>query len=156
MSKLNKVLFVVVAVLLLAFIGVLVWQQWFSTPDFYAVYLRTGDLYFGRLVRFPSFGLEQVYLLQVNQGNQQNPLSVQKFTNVFWGPEDYLNINRQDVVWMTRLRSDSQLRQLLLTNPSLQAPAGSQNSAQNQAPSTQLPVTPESTSTGVNPTAGGK
>lgn len=121
-SPLNKVLVGAVLVLLLALVGVVAWREWFTESPFYAVYLRTGDLYFGKLTRFPSFGLTQVYLLQVNRENQQNPLSIQRFRDVFWGPEDTLTINRDDVVWFTKLRSDSQLAQLIKTNPTLATP----------------------------------
>ncbi|MCL4400269.1 hypothetical protein M1506_03275 [Patescibacteria group bacterium] len=118
-KNLNKILLVVVVVLFLALVGILSWKLWFNQPSYYAVYLRTGDLYFGELTTFPTFTLKHVYMLQINSQNQQNPLSIQKFTNVFWGPEDYIKINRSDVVWYTRLASDSRLAQLIQTNPSL-------------------------------------
>ncbi len=144
----NKTLFIVVAVLVIALAGVLVWRERSSDSAFYAVYLRTGDLYFGKLTRFPTFALSQVYLLQVNQQNQENPLSVQRFRDVFWGPEDRLTLNREDIVWYTKLRSDSQLADLLRTNPTLSAPAAAQQPqaqpqiqpAQPQAPQPAAPA----------------
>lgn len=117
--KNNKILVWVVVVLAVALAGVATWQMWGSESPLYAVYLRTGDLYFGKLVRVPYFGLKNVYLLQVNAANQENPVSVQKFTNVFWGPEDFVKINRDEVVWMTRVSDESQLTQVIRTNPSL-------------------------------------
>ncbi len=121
-NSLNKILLAVVIVLLVVLIGVVGWKYFGEKPEYYAVYLRTGDLYFGELSTFPSFSLKHVYMLQVNAQNQQNPVSIQKFTNVFWGPEDYINLNEDEVVWYTRLASDSQLVQLITTNPSLAAP----------------------------------
>lgn len=123
MTKLNRVIMWVLLVLVIVLLALLVWQKTWGAPDYYAVYLRTGDIYFGRLQRFPIFGLSQVYLLQTNQNNQQNPLSVQKFSNLFWGPEDFMRINREEVVWMVRLRPDSQLAQLFAQNPNLVPPA---------------------------------
>ena len=117
--KNNKVLVWVVAVLAVAVIGVVAWQAWGSESPLYAIYLRTGDLYFGKLVRVPYFGLKNVYLLQVNAANEENPVSVQKFTNVFWGPEDFVKINRDEVVWMTRVSDASQLTQVIRANPDL-------------------------------------
>ncbi len=117
--KNNKVLIWVVVVLAVALIGVVGWQLWGSGSPLYAVYLTTGDLYFGKLVRVPYFGLENVYLLQVNAANQENPVSVQKFTNVFWGPEDFVKLNRDEVVWMTRVSDGSQLTQVIRANPDL-------------------------------------
>lgn len=117
--KNNKVLVWVVVVLAVALAGVVAWQVWGGESPLYAVYLRTGDLYFGKLVRAPYFGLTNVYLLQVNAANQENPVSVQKFTNVFWSPEDFVKINRDEVVWMTRVSEESQLVQVIRANPDL-------------------------------------
>ena len=119
MRNVNKVILIVLVVLVLALGGVLVWQTWFSGPSYYAVYLKTGDLYFGQLSSFPSFSLSHVYLLQVNAQDKENPVNVQKFSNVFWGPEDSMKINRDEVAWYTKLKSDSQLIKLIQTNPDL-------------------------------------
>lgn len=119
MSKVSKTLFLVVGILVVVFLVLAVWQFFFAKASYYAVYTRTGDLYFGKLVKFPSFGLKNVYTLQVNTQDQQNPIRVQKFSEVFWGPEDYLKMNRDQVVWYTKLKSDGQLSQLLATNPNL-------------------------------------
>lgn len=124
MRNVNKILLVIAVALLLILVGILVWQNWLSKPAYYAVYLRTGDLYFGQLSRFPSFSLSHVYMLQVNAQNKDNPVNVQKFSNVFWGPEDSMKINRDDVVWYTKLKSDSQLTRLIESNPDLVPPAG--------------------------------
>ncbi len=132
MSKANKILLVLVILLALVLTGLIVWQKWGVKPTYSAVYLRTGDLYFGKMMTFPSFGLKNVYTISVNQQDQQNPLSIQKFSNVFWGPEDYLKINRSEVVWITKLKDESQLVQLLKTNPNL-LPQNS-NQEQNQQP----------------------
>jgi hypothetical protein len=137
MNKTNKILLSVVVVLLLVIIGFVVWKEVGGKPSYAAVYLRTGDLYFGKLVRFPYFGLKQPYLLQVNRTNEQNPLSVQRFKNVFWGPEDFMKINREEVVWYTSLRSDSELAQVFEKNPDLippQAETPQGGTSQQQAP----------------------
>lgn len=127
MSKINKILLVLVVLLVIVLIGILLWQV-LGSPAYYAVFLRTGDLYFGQLTRFPSFGLKNVYLLQVNQQDQQNPISIQRFTNIFWGPENRLKINRDEVVWITKLNPEGQLARVISANPDLlpQAPAGQQ------------------------------
>ncbi len=133
MRNVNKILLVIVIVLLIALAGVIVWQTWLGGPSYYAVYLKTGDLYFGQLSQFPSFELSHVYLLQVNSQDQQNPVNVQKFSNVFWGPEDSIKISRDEVAWYTKLRSDSQLVRLIQTNPDL-TPSPSNGQAQPQSP----------------------
>lgn len=105
---------IIVIVILAVGVGVALWLLVGGKGAVYhAVYLRTGDMYFGRLTRFPYFGLTNVNVLQVNQGDTENPLVIQKFTNVFWGPQDFLKINRDQVVWVTKLEPQSQLAQLL-------------------------------------------
>ncbi|KKU94149.1 MAG: hypothetical protein UY26_C0003G0300 [Candidatus Jorgensenbacteria bacterium GW2011_GWA1_48_13] len=126
MSKTNKILLVVVVVLVLALIGVVLWQTVWKSQSYYAVFMRTGDLYFGQLMRFPSFGLKQVYNIQVNTQNQENPVSIQRFKNVFWGPQDWLKLNRSEVVWMTKLDPAGQLAQIIKNNPDLQPQQGAQ------------------------------
>ncbi len=133
MRNVNKILLTLVIVLLIVLAGAIVWQTWFGSISYYAVYLKTGDLYFGQLSRFPSFGLSHVYLLQVNAQNQQNPVNVQKFSNVFWGPEDFIKINRDEVAWYTKLKSDSQLVRLIETNPDLTS-GENQNQPQQPVP----------------------
>jgi hypothetical protein len=137
-NKTNKILLIVVIVLLVLLTGFVIVRELVGKPTYTAVYLKTGDLYFGKLVRFPYFGLKQPYLLQVNQTNQQNPLSVQRFKNVFWGPSDILKINRSEVVWYTTLRDDSDLAKVFTENPDLLPAAQPQ-----QAPVQQQPVQPE-------------
>lgn len=109
-KNVNKVLLVIVIILIFVLIGIILKQTIFSkSSSYYAVYLRTGELYFGKLSFFPSFKLKNVYLLQLNAQNNQNPVSIQKLTNVFWGPEDYLKINKDNIVWYTRISPQSQL-----------------------------------------------
>ena len=144
MRNINKALLTVVIVLVVALVAVLAWQFWFKTPTYTAVYLRTGDLYFGELTTFPYYGLSHVYMLQVNSQNQKNPVSIQKFANVFWGPEDSMHINPSEVVWSATLNPQGRLAQLIQTNPNLTPLAGSQN----QAPTVNTaPLSPNATST---------
>ncbi len=111
-SGTNKVLLASVVVLLIALVGLFVWRPWGVIRTYHAVYLRTGDLYFGELTRFPEFGLRNVYVLQLNQ-DPQNPFSVQRFARVFWGPEDYIQMNRAEVVWISKLDPNGQLAQFI-------------------------------------------
>lgn len=126
MVKSNKILLIIIAVLLVILVSLLLGQKFWGEPKFYAVYLRTGDLYFGKLTKFPSYGLKQVYTIQVNPENQETPFTIQKFRNIFWGPEDFLKINRDQVVWVTKLNPQGQLAQLIKTNPDLLPVPGTQ------------------------------
>ena len=130
-----------VTVVLLGVVVLLSWQVFFkvSVSDFYAVYLRTGDIYFGKLSYAP-FGLSQVYTLQVNTQNQQSPINIQRFANVFWGQEDFMKINKDEVVWVVKLNPQGQLAQLIKTNPNLVPPQGAPASVpQSEAPSFEGP-----------------
>jgi hypothetical protein len=139
MSKTNKILLAVVIIfLILVIVALAVWAVVFKPASYHAVFLRTGDLYFGELMNFPSFGLKNVYTLSVNPNNQETPISIQRFRNVFWGPQDWLKINRSEVVWMTKLDEAGQLAQLIRTNPDLvpqQQPAAGQPEVQLPPPS---------------------
>ncbi len=141
-DKLNRILLAIVIVLFLVLVGILYWKFWGSgESSYYAVYLRTGDLYFGELSTFPSFQLTHVYMLQVNSQNQENPVSVQKFASVFWGPEDSIKINKDDIVWYTKLASTSRLLGLIKSNPSLASGTPSENiPPSNQTSTVEVPV----------------
>lgn len=132
--KTNKMLLGAIVVLLVAVVGLVAWNQFGAKQRYTAVFLKTGDLYFGKLVRFPYFGLEQPYLIQITKDGQPN---IQRFKNVFWGPEDVMKINREEVVWYTDLSDDSQLAKVFTENPNLAAPAQQQQAPQQQAPAPQ-------------------
>lgn len=132
-NKSNKVLIGVVLTLIVILAGVVVWQSFFNS-SYVAIYLKSGDLYFGKLMQFPNFGLKNVYILQPTT-NAQNPLSIQKFTNVFWGPEDFIQINKSEVVWTAKLAKESTLVNIFKTNPDLTTnPAAPQPGAINPNP----------------------
>jgi len=82
---------------------------------YYAVYLRSGDMYFGKLSRFPKLILSDVWYLQVNtQENQQTGFNLAKFTNMVFGPKDKMEINKENVVWISKLSNDSQVVNFIL------------------------------------------
>lgn len=141
----NKILVGLVVLLVVILGGVVGLKQWFGDDTWTAMYMRTGDLYFGKLMHFPFYGLKQVYVLQVNAQNAQTPLSIQQFKRVMWGPEDWIRINRSEVVWTTELNSEGQLAQILKTNPDLAAQQ--QSAPQGYVPQQQAPQ-PAPTATG--------
>ena len=102
----------------------------FQRP-YYAVYLRTGDMYFGHLCRFPRLTLTNVYFLQQTQNKGKVGLSLQKFENSVFSPEDKIELNKYNVVWVTKLQPDSKVVQFI---------EGKLPSAHPSAPSTQVPT----------------
>jgi hypothetical protein len=139
----QKMLVGVVLALAVVLVVLAAIQSLVKKDSYYAVYLRTGDIYFGQMVRFPYFGLKNIYTIQVTQ-DPQTPLRIQKFTDIFWGPEDYMRLNRDEVVWYTRLKNEGQLYQLLRTNPNLLP------QQQVQQPVTPATTTPATTTTEEN------
>ena len=118
MSKLNKILIGIVIILLIVLGAVLYWQKVGFEKPYWAVYLNTGDIYFGKLNHFPSFSLSDVWFLQRNTNDAQNPLSIAKFTNALWGPQDKIYLNEKNIIWKTKLREDSQILNFIKSSES--------------------------------------
>ncbi len=78
-----------------------------TVDSYYAVYLKTGDLYFGHLSTFPMLTLTDVYYIQQNQTDKT--LGLQRFTDSVFSPENKINISRDNIVWTTKLKDDSQV-----------------------------------------------
>jgi hypothetical protein len=95
-----------------------------SPSKYSAVYLQTGDIYFGELSWFPWPSLKNVWLVQrsVDQQNQVQ-LGIVPLKNSFWGPTDKIYLNPKQVVFWTNLRKDSQLIKAL-ENPNILNSAG--------------------------------
>ena len=105
-NKINKILLVLI-IILLAILFVLIYQN--KQPAFYAVYLETGELYFGNLHYFPYFYLDNVYFLtQVN-----NQFQLSKFENTAWSPEDKIYLTRSKIVWIAKIKENSQLIEII-------------------------------------------
>ncbi|OGG42134.1 hypothetical protein A3A21_01975 [Candidatus Jorgensenbacteria bacterium RIFCSPLOWO2_01_FULL_45_25b] len=117
-GKTNKILIAIIILLVLA-IGGVVGFKFVKGDEYHGVFLRSGDLYFGKLVRFPSYGLKSVYFVQSNPQNKETPLSIERLANVFWGPEDFLKINKNEIIWTAKLGKESDVLRLIKTNPNL-------------------------------------
>lgn len=130
MTKINKILLTLVVVLLVSLGFVIFWQKIGYGRSYYAVYISTGDLYFGKLSRFPKLALTDVWFLQKNN-DAQNPYGLSKFDKAFWAPEDKLYLNSKNIIWITEIKEDSQLTQFF-KNPQLSEQQKS--SAIQQAP----------------------
>jgi len=120
MSKTNKVLVGLVVVLAVALGVVLYWQKVGFETRYSAVYLNTGDIYFGKLSRFPRTTLRDVWFLQ-KEGEGQG-VALSKFENAFWGPKDKMVINEESIIWATELTEDSEVVRAI-KNPQSVAPA---------------------------------
>ena len=83
-----------------------------------AVYMTSGDVYFGELSWFPKPHINNTYILQrgVDQNNAPQ-VAVAPFKSVVWGPGSIIYLNSKESVFWTRLRQDSSVARLI-DNPS--------------------------------------
>mgnify|MGYP001565601762 CR=1 FL=1 len=111
MSKLNKILLTIIVILLIIFGVVIYWQKvgFKNEPSYWAVYTASGDIYFGKLSWFPKMSLSNVWYLQKNTQDAQNPFSLARFKQSAWGPEDKIYLNRKNIIWKARLDENSQV-----------------------------------------------
>ena len=113
MNNINKILLVSVIILLLVLVGFVYWQKVGFQGNYYAVYLETGDLYLGRLNKFSRYSLTDIYYIQRNPDNSQQPLTLQRLDQVFWQPENKIKFNPEKVFWMAKLKSGSDVMNFL-------------------------------------------
>lgn len=110
MLKNKSLLINIILIAVIAFLAVYVFVfnkgiNFEMKKPYYAVYLQTGDLYFGHLSKsFSKYTLTNVHLLQADQSGN---LSLQKFDQSAFQPEDKITLNRDNVVWISKIKSDS-------------------------------------------------
>ena len=150
-KSLAIVLIVVVAII---FIGAGVWvgirlsgggggSSQSALSPYSAVYLSTGDIYFGTLDWSPSPHMEDAWFLQRGTDAKGNAtVGVYPFSQVAWGPSNTVYFNSNQIIFWTRLNATSSIAQLI-ENPAAATPAA-QSAAAAQVPT--APGTP-STST---------
>jgi len=130
----------IIAIILLS---VLVYISFINKIDrkstYYAVYLQTGDMYFGKLSRFPKLTLSDVWFIQRNIDEEQGGFNLIKYSNAMFGPKDKMEINKENVVWISKLRDDSQVVSFILQSKT----QALQNSQPQAAPQTTLPIPEE-------------
>jgi hypothetical protein len=131
MSKINKALLGLVVILLVALAGVVYWQKGGFEEKYSAVYLNTGDIYFGKLSRFPRMTLRDVWFLQKGSDEKQG-FGLSKFEKAFWGPEDEMVISGENVIWVTELKADSEVVKTI-KNPQIAASAQAGATASQQS-----------------------
>ena len=105
-----------------------------------AVFLNTGDMYFGKLSRFPKLTLTDVWYLQVSTQEDQTGFNLAKFSDALFGPKDKMEINKENVVWISKLTDNSQVVSFIL-----QSKNSAMQNAQPQvaAPEPTLPAVEE-------------
>lgn len=88
-----------------------------KSSNFAAVYMTSGDIYFGKLDWFPWPRLQNVWYLQRGLDQKQQPQAgIAPFKDVFWTPIDEVYLNPKEIVFWTKIKAGTQLDQAL-TNP---------------------------------------
>jgi hypothetical protein len=128
-NKLLVIIAVVVAVLAIA--GALVWKQMMSSSSavkggqYQAVFLTNGQVYFGKLANVEDkyVRLSDIYYLQVQQSvqpadknNTQPQVSLAKLGSELHGPEDAMQINRDQVLFWENLKDDGKVVKAIQDN----------------------------------------
>lgn len=125
MNTLNKILIAFV-VLLVVVLGFFVYTQrdLFEKP-YYAVYLSTGDLYFGQL---SGNHLNNVIFIRQTGENEGQGVGIGEFREAFWGPEGGIILNPAQVVWRAKIGKESQIIEFIKNGipQSAQMPQGAQ------------------------------
>jgi hypothetical protein len=158
MSKKKTIFFgiiIIVVIVLAVWAGVLIaGMQSGTNPDaaspYSAVYLSTGDIYFGKLSWFPSPHMTDVWFIERSQGQDgQTQVGFAPLTSVAWGPTDGISFNAQDIVFSTRLKNSSQIVQVMENPSSVTAQQGGSAGASGIASSTvpSMPTGPSAAST---------
>ncbi len=106
----KKVVFGIIILIILIAIGVGVWMTVSASQNpngpsqYSAVYLTSGDIYFGKLSWFPQPHLTDVWYLQRSTDQSgQTQVAVAPLKSVFWGPIDEVALNSNQILFWTRL-----------------------------------------------------
>ena len=116
MNPKKSILIIVIAVVLIA-LGVWVGKEISGKKGdelspYSAVYLATGDIYFGKLSWFPWPKISNVWYLErrVNPSTQSPELNVLPLKSVVWGPVgNEISLNPKEVVFWTRLARNNRI-----------------------------------------------
>jgi len=118
----KKFLYLLVVLAIAVVFFLLVWKVIYPAVSntvargktYQGVFLDDGTVYFGRVSNLNSafVYMEDVFYLQTNKG--QNPVLVEFGTVEAYGPENYLQINRDKVRSIQDLKSDSQVVRAIL------------------------------------------
>jgi len=109
--KLTFIIILALIIIAVLVIGVVIGRAAFSSPSYYAVYLDTGDLYFGRISHTPKFTLSDAWYLQRDPTKQS--ISINSFAKTSWSPEGTLKINDDKIVWIAKVSKDSPIMSII-------------------------------------------
>ena len=110
-----------------------------------AVYLSTGDIYFGKLDWLPTPHMEDAWFLQRSTDAKGNAtIGVYPFGQVAWGPSNEVYFNSNQIIFWTRLNATSSVAQLIADPAAVTA-------QQQSAAAAQVPANPTAPSASSSP-----
>ncbi len=117
-SKLTIILVFLVALVLGAVLVIYLGQgfEFAKEESYYAVQMENGDLYFGKLVYFPKFGLRDAYIPQ-SVSDPTNPLGssirvIPLSQASIWQASE-IQLNKDKVLSVSKVDKDSQVMQAI-------------------------------------------
>jgi hypothetical protein len=111
-NKSRIIIFIIVIVVIFSFYLVFAWGKgsWPFEAKYQVVTLTNGEVYYGRLRFFPSPRLIDTWLFQQtsSQEEQEGPeLNLVPFNSLFFGPENILYLQKEQIAWWADLKEDS-------------------------------------------------
>ncbi len=109
--------------LILAFVflsAALLTRSGFYASQYSVVYLKTGDIYFGRFLPFPFHLIFDAWILQRDGNNQ---VFLAKTETMIWRPQKFIHLNASEIVFYAPLSRQSQVWQTIEVNKSSNEPA---------------------------------
>jgi len=96
------ILIIILSAVALGIIGCAAFSLFYR--PYMAVYLITGDIYFGKASLFPCVKIQDPWFLQ---RAEDGGLSLEKFSDAVWAPKGGMKINRDQIVFMSRISDAS-------------------------------------------------
>ena len=102
-------LIVVVLIIILIYFGYAYGRKAFpfGPEKWQAVQLQNGNVYYGHLKTFPCYKLTDVYFIQNIQNETSTISQLQPLNSLFFGPENIMYFQKNQILWWANLSSDS-------------------------------------------------
>jgi hypothetical protein len=132
-KKSSRPVVIAIVVLVVLALGLVCWKVFMSEnsikkSQYQAVFLANGQVYFGKISNVSNsyVKLTDIYYLQVQQAvqpaqsssSEQPKVSLAKLGNELHGPEDEMQINRDQVLFWENLKDDSKVVTAIKENQS--------------------------------------
>ena len=114
MTSKKNIAIVVVLIVIIAFFGFWLYQESHAS-NYSVVYLTTGEVYVGKLTRFPDLQLADGYILQVTKDTTdptKNNFQLNPLNQTLWAPSK-LHLIEKNVVFYGPLLPTSKIAQTI-------------------------------------------